>query len=470
MVVAPETRSRSAGRVAVGVLAALATGVTFAADAVPLAVRSGLWGLVGGAWSDPVVFGMPVLLLALVATILNGRVSGWWLAAAGLAVQTVVGLLPAVSGGATDPSPSSRATVLVTMAGAGLALGGAVLAVGQVVRPARPVVGAALVTGLLLQASLPIARPDRVGGAEVDLVLWVTLAVVTVAALLAGGGGSPVTGRSVASRWGIPVVVAAVSGVVQMVRAWRDGSVAPLRDELADVPADWSWSAGLAILVAAVVTGYAWHMWRAAGVRWVLSAFVVGPAALYALGSVTGDGEPVTVLLVPAALLTVVVAFGLVRYADRLVPWDAVALLVVAGTFPLVPRLFDAGRYDAAHLALVLLCFGLVWAVGVARVAVRPDRDAAPVAGLLAFGFVALLLGAQLLLPLLLAGRWYESASRTWATPALAGGAALVVGGLFLVEHWRGWAAGPTGAADEPADPAGVSSPPSGPVTIEIER
>ncbi|MEV1144063.1 hypothetical protein [Micromonospora sp. NPDC049799] len=470
MVVAPETRFTSVGQVVAGVLAALATGVAFAAGAVPLAVHSGLWGLVGGGWSHPIVFGMPVLLLALVAATLNGRLSGWWLAAAGLAVQAVVGLLPALAGGAVEPGLPQGATALATIAGAGLALGGAVLAVGQVARPARPVVGAALVTGLLLQPALPFARPDRVDDFGFDLVLWVTLAVVTVAATTARHQRSTVPGRSAASRWVTVMVVAAVATTVRVVQVWRGGSTSSLRGDPAAVPLDVPWSAGLAILVAAVLTGYAWHVWRAAGVRWVLSAFAVGPAALYAFGNTTGGGGSVTVLLVPAALLTVVVAFALVRYADRLVPWDAVALLVVAGAFPLVLRAHRAGRDDAVQLALVLLCFGLAWAVGVARVTVRPDRPAAPVAGLLGFGFAAFLLGAQLLVPLWVADGWDAPMSRTFGTPALAGGAALVVAVFFLVEHWQGWADSRTGVADGPADPDAAPPPPSGPVTIEIER
>ncbi|MFI7573436.1 hypothetical protein [Micromonospora sp. NPDC049497] len=464
--VAPETRFTSVGQVVVGMLAALATGVVFAADAVPLAAHSGLWGLMGSGWSRPIAFGMPVLLLALVAATLNGRVSGWWLAASGLAVQAVVGLLPALAGGADEPGPSPGGAVLVTIGGAGLALGGAVLAVGQVARPARPVVGAALVTGLLLQPALSMTRPDRVDSFGVDLVLWVTLAVVTVAALMAGGGGFTVPGPSAAWRWRTVVVVAAVATTVQVVQVWRGGSTSSLRGDPAGVPLDVPWSAGLAILVAAVLTGYAWHVWRAAGVRWVLPAFAVGPAALYAFGNTTGGGGSVTVLLVPAALLTVVVAFALVRYADRSVPWDAVALLVVAAAFPLVLRLHRAGRDDAAQLTLVLLCFGLVWAVGVARVTVRPDRAAAPVAGLLGFGFAAFLLGAQLLVPLWLAHAWDAPMSRTFATPALAAAAALVVAVFFLVERRQGG----TDNTGEPPEPDAVSPPTSGPVTIEIER
>ncbi|PWU49560.1 hypothetical protein DLJ47_25965 [Micromonospora sp. S4605] len=463
----PQSRpTMPVGETVAGALAALAVGAYFATEPVRVAVYAGIEGLVSPGWTVAGLLAAPVLLLALVAPLLLTRVGGWWLAAAGLTALAVVDLVPALTG-EPDQLPRSTAMVLVAVAGGGLAVGGTLLALAQLGRRSRQVVAVAFAAGVVLQPATPLADPGRSADTAVDLVAWVALLLVAGAALLTGGGAFTVPGPPV--RRGVVPLAVAVAAAAAAVRWWLVERSSPRlpaeRDVLAAPPPDRPYQIGLAVLAAMVLVGYAWYAWRATGARWVLAAYVLGPATLYGLGGVS---DRASALLLPLVLAVVAVAVVVTRYADRALPWDAVALLLLGAAYALVAEV-SFGREEASTAGhLLVLAFALAWAVAFLRAAGRPDPAPDPPAGLLTLGVAALLLGCQLLLPVLLGAGEAQPAVRTWGLPALAAGVALVVVLLFAVDlstrdRRR---TPPADPASVTADPASVTADPADPAPV----
>ncbi|MEU4566834.1 hypothetical protein [Micromonospora sp. NPDC023956] len=314
-----------------------------------------------------------VLALAVVAGGLPYRIGGWPVALVGLLLAAVADL---VAAGGPPPTTAVAAghvpAFLVGALGVGLALGGVLLVAGGAARAVRVPVAVGLAAGLvgqpaygvLLRAVLPVpgrVRPDQI-------LLWSAVALVVAALLVTGRpdaprpvGGSP--------RWSPVLVVAAVGLLVVAGFAVR-WAVVRARLRPAPGPEEAALAAArllvvpLTVVAGLLLLGYALHALGVVGARWVVLAVAAGPVAASGAG-LTGVGTPG--VAVPAALTGLAAVAGgaaLTRYAERIMPWDALGIGLAAMALPLATPALRPDLPAAAGAGALLTALGLGLALG----------------------------------------------------------------------------------------------------------
>ncbi|WP_433344619.1 hypothetical protein [Micromonospora sp. CA-111912] len=485
------TEARPAGRdwtTLVDAAAALAVGAVFAARELPLVAQSGFTELVrDGQPLRPAAFACVVVAVAVALAALLPALPGWPVAAGGLALTFLTEL--AVEGGVhllptSTPSPGLVLAALAGAAGMGLALGAALLAVGQASRPGRRLVAAGLATGLVLHpvgsalsyAVLPTTESDVV---RPDAQLWLPVALTVAAAAVARRRARP--GRPARPgrfRPGPLLVVGAAAlltlvgltlrwWIVRLFQLSPDGLAGPRRERAVEAFGHAA-TVVLAVVVALTLLWYAYRVGRAVGARWVVLCAAVGPIALYGvpLSFTAAPGRAFLVTAVGVAALAAGAA--LARHAARLLPWDALGLLVAAVALPLAAPAVrsELPSVDTVRPLLTVLGLGLALGFGLAFAATASTGSApakvAPVApaptpaapasdaptppagpsvtrpdiggrvALLVLGPAALVLSGQALAPVVARAQFdgpYQAPSLT--VPVFAGVAALLLALLF---------------------------------------
>lgn len=409
-------------------VAAFAVGVLVAARGLALLVQAGYTDLVEGAPVRTATLAALLLAVAVAAVALVPRLPGWPVAAGAL---LLVAVADQVTGG--DPVvlvpgyPTSArmiGSVVLGTVGVGLALGGTLLAVGQAPRAARWLPAGGLAAGLVLQ---PVATllvqdtlPDRYDRSvsPVTVQLWLAVLVTVLAALLAYRRALDVPVPPVGRPAVRPVLVVAVAAAVTLAgllgRSWvvttfrvsPDGFAGYRRTRAVEAFGHWS-----LVLVAAVVgLALLWWAYRAGGVaaaRWVVLCVGAGPTLLYAfrLGYRSGPQSVFLVTVTGVAALTA--AALLARYAARVLPWDAVGLVLAAVAMPLGSSVVRAQLPSAAPAQPVLMVVGLGLALGFGLSAAalglsRPVEQTGLLTGLLVLGPAALVLAALTLAPVVI--------------------------------------------------------------------
>ncbi|MET7967919.1 hypothetical protein [Micromonospora sp. NPDC005305] len=466
-----------------GTVAAIAVGAFFGARGLAVARQTGFADLTQGFPFGPAEFTVTLVALAggaLLAVVLAGvaafgRLPGWPVAAAGLALDYLagelafdhgVGLVPRQS-----PTTGQVLTVLAGALGAGLVLGGALLALSRPARSLRWPLAAGLAAGLVLHSAVEdllrqaagVGYPD--GGRVWPAQVGVTMLVVVVAAVLAHrdrpGPGAP-SGRP----WIGPLVATAVAALVTLgglvIRWWvvdvfrisQDGLVGPRREQFVESFAYFS-PVAVATVAALVLLGYAYRAGRAVAARWVVLGFAAGPLLLVGL-RLTFAGDPAQASLVALVGLAAVTAgAALARFTPNLLPWDAAGLLLAALAMPLAAPVVRAELPATGQVPSLLSAIGLGLAVGFGLALAATTGATTPgatvpgatvsgggvagggveesgrVAGVLALGMAALVLSALALAPPLLRGLSTDRGEPPLTIPVLTGVAALVLVLLF---------------------------------------
>ncbi|MEU1684363.1 hypothetical protein [Micromonospora sp. NPDC005707] len=476
-----------------GTVAAVAVGAFFGTRGLAVARQTGFADLTQGFPFGPSAFTVTLVALtggALLAVVLAGvtvfdRLPGWPVVAVGLALDYLagefaldhgVGLVPR-----QPPTTGQVLTVLAGAVGAGLALGGALLALSRPARSLRWPLAAGLAAGLVLHSAVEDlfrlvageGHPD--GGRAWPAQVGVTVLIVVVAAVLAHldrpGAGAP-PGRP---RVG-PLVATAVAALVTLgglvIRWWvvdvfrisQDGLVGPRREQFVESFAYFS-PVAVATVAALVLLGYAYRTGRAVAARWVVLGFAAGPLLLFGLRLTFVGDRAQAYLVVLVGLVAVAAGAALARFTPGLLPWDAAGLLLAALALPLAAPVVRAELPAAGQVPSLLSAIGLGLALGFGLVLAAtatndaaadgvtaathshsaPAATAAPasvasagveesgrVAGVLALGMAALVLSALALAAPLL---WGWGATRgggpPLTIPVLTGVAALVLVLLF---------------------------------------
>ncbi|WP_433283359.1 hypothetical protein [Micromonospora sp. CA-244673] len=481
-----------------GTVAAVAVGAFFGTRGLAVARQTGFADLTQGFPFGPSAFTVTLVALtggALLAVVLAGvtvfdRLPGWPVVAVGLALDYLagefaldhgVGLVPR-----QPPTTGQVLTVLAGAVGAGLALGGALLALSRPARSLRWPLAAGLAAGLVLHSAVEDlfrlvageGHPD--GGRAWPAQVGVTVLIAVVAAVLAHldrpGAGAP-PGRP---RIG-PLVATAVAALVTLgglvIRWWvvdvfrisQDGLVGPRREQFLESFAYFS-PVAVAAVAALVLLGYAYRTGRAVAARWVVLGFAAGPLLLFGLRLTFVGDRAQAYLVVLVGLVAVAAGAALARFTPGLLPWDAAGLLLAALALPLAAPVVRAELPAAGQVPSLLSAIGLGLALGFGLVLAAtatndaatndaaaegvtaathshsaPAATAAPagvasaaveesgrVAGVLALGMAALVLSALALAAPLL---WGWGATRgggpPLTIPVLTGVAALVLVLLF---------------------------------------
>lgn len=492
--------------VLVDALAAITVGVVFAVRGLPLAAQSGFADLVQGAPVRAAALASALLAVAVAASALLTRLPGWPVAAAGLLLAFLADLVPGADGSALLPTEqASTGQLLAALAGAagtGLALGGALLAVGQVSRPARWPIAAGLAAGLVLHpvssGLVHAALPDRyaASGQPSDVQLWIAVLATVFAALVAHRRSidAPSAG-AVRLRPG-PVIVVAVAAlltllglllrwwVVQQFRLSPDGFAGPRRERAVEAFAHFS-TVAVAMVVGLVLLGYAYRAGRAVGARWVVLCVAAGPISLFGLRLDFASSPQRAYLVTVAGVVALTAGAALARYAARLLPWDAFGVALAAVALPLASPVVRVELPSSETVQPVLTAIGLGLALGfglafAATGSPGPDDgdDACRPVGLLVLGPAGWVLSAQALAPVVVRAQFdgpYQGPSLT--IPVFAGVAALVLVLFFgfgrvvdrIRRDLRADAAMPssfpsqtTTAAPAPAPTSGGASAPGG--------
>ncbi|MFI2709804.1 hypothetical protein ACH495_06695 [Micromonospora sp. NPDC018662] len=474
-------RTPTVGATVAGATAAFAVGAFFSAGGLAPARQAGFADLVQGFPTGSMQLSITLLALvggALVAVVpavvaaAADRLPGWPVALVGLALHYLAGELAVGGVGIVPrqpPTAGQTAAVLAAALGAGLALGGALLALARLGPAHRWVVAAALAAGLVGYPGvedlfrLASGGPYDVGGRAWPAQVGVSVLVVTVAAVLAhrerpvGGGpvGRPRVGPAVATAVAAVLTLAGLVvrwWVVDAFRLSPDGLVGPRRAQFVESVAYFS-PVAVAVVAGLVLLGHAYRVGRARAARWVVLGFAAGPLLFLGLRLVFTGQRSQAYLVVLAGVLAVVAGATMARLRPGLLPWDAVGLLPAALAVPLADPAIQAELPGTANLVVPLpmavglglsLGFGLVLAAtGPGAVASDPgdgavgsrdvgDPEPARTAGILALGVAAALLSALALAPVLLRsmsiGRTEEVAL---TVPVLVGVSALVLVVLF---------------------------------------
>ncbi|NES31167.1 hypothetical protein GCE86_21410 [Micromonospora terminaliae] len=469
-----------------GALAAVAVGAFFGARGLAVARQTGFADLAQGFPFGPSEFTVTLVALAggaLLAVVpagvaAFGRLPGWPVTAAGLALDYLVGELALDHGAGLVPRQSPTTgqvlTVLASALAAGLVLGGALLALSRPTRSLRWPLAAGLAAGLVLHSAVEdllrlgagvVGYPD--GGRAWPLQVGVTLLIVVVAAVLAHLDRPGPAARSGRPRIG-PLVAAAVAAlltlgglvirwwVVDVFRLSRDGLVGPRREQFVGSFAYFS-PVAVAIVAALVLLGYAYRAGRAVAARWVVLGFAAGPLLLVGLQLAFAGDRAQAYPVVLAGLTAVAGGAALARFRSGLLPWDAAGLLLAALAMPLAAPVVRAELPATGQVSPLLSAIGLGLAVGfgltltattsdtTAPAATAPAggvpgggvadggvEESGRVAGVLALGMAALVLSALALAPPLLSG-WANGrgGEPPLTIPVLVGVAALVLVLLF---------------------------------------
>ncbi|MER7461167.1 hypothetical protein [Micromonospora sp. NPDC126480] len=394
----------------IAVVAAASVGVVVAAEGFPMALYASFADiLLVGSW-PPGMYAPALLAVAIAVPALLPRLPGWLVAAVGLAVFLVGGLVVAdpmavlfrVGPGTTQQFVAAFAGP----AGLGLALGGVLLALAQSSPSVSWLVGAGLAGGLVLHTvSGELIRAVRTAGPEpdvataatdggwsrdLDVQLWLAVALVVAAVVVHSlrPGTSPA--GSARPRPGVPLAVLTVTVLLLAGLALRRWLIREFRLDpagsfhvIGEAPGPRGGASfallSSVVLAAAAALLLAHHAHRAGGapaVRWVLLGAAAGPV-IAAEFPRPGSASPLLVL--PVGLLAVAGGALAARYAPRLLPWDAVGLLVVAAAAATIWP--PAGRpADAIGTLLVTAGLGLALGAGIVLVTgpVRPSPGAAP--------------------------------------------------------------------------------------------
>ncbi|MFI6822381.1 hypothetical protein ACIBJE_15710 [Micromonospora sp. NPDC050187] len=357
----------------VGAVAAFAVGV-LAGTALPaLTMLTGYTDLTPFAPVRAGVLAPVVLALAVVAAALPYRVGGWPVALAGLLLAVATDLLTPGGLLPTNAVAARQASAfLVGAVGVGLALGGVLLVAGGSARAVRVPVAVGLAAGLvgqpacsaLLRAGLPV--PGRVQPYQISL--WLAVALVAAALLVSwrrvgpGPAGGPL-------RWTPVLVVTAVGLLVAAGFAVRWSVVrARLRPgqglEEAALTAARLLVVPLTVVAGLLLLGYALRALGVVGARWVVLAVAAGPIAVTG-GGLTGVVAPaVAFLAVLTGLAAVAGGVALTRYAERIMPWDALGIVLAAMALPLAAPAVRLDLPTAAGAGVVLTALGLGLALG----------------------------------------------------------------------------------------------------------
>ncbi|MET8835340.1 hypothetical protein ABZV78_15670, partial [Micromonospora sp. NPDC004540] len=376
-----------------GTAAAVAVGAFFGVSGLAVARLSSVADLIQGFPSGPVRFadtavalcGGALLATVLAATVLFTRLPGWPVAALGVVLTYLTGEVALARGGGWGPQrPVTSEVVLTVLAvavGAGLVLGGALLAIGRLAGPARWPVAAGLAAGLVLHSGiedlfrlLMHERNQSVGDAAWPAQVAVTVLLTVVAAVLAGRPGGAVAPAPGRPRFGplVATVVAAVVTVgglslrwwvVDVFRISQDGLVGPRRERFVE---SFAYFAPVAVAVAAglVLLGYAYRTGRAPAARWVVLGFAAGPLLLLGLRLTFVLNRPQAYLVLLAGLVAVVAGTALARFAPRTLPWDAAGLVLAALAVPLAAPVVHAELPATGLLSSLLSAVGLGLALG----------------------------------------------------------------------------------------------------------
>jgi hypothetical protein len=383
----PVVRSTVAGAVA-----AVAVGAFFGVRGLAVAQQTGFADLIQGFPFGPSAFTVTLVALTggtLLAVVLAGvtvfdRLPGWPVVGVGLALDYLagefaldhgVGLVPR-----QPPTSGQVLTVLASALGAGLALGGALLALSRPARSLRWPLAAGLAAGLVLHSAVEDlfrlvtgeGHPD--GGRAWPAQVGVTVLIVVVAAVLAhldrpGAGappGRPRTGPLVATAVAALVTLGGLVirwWVVDVFRISQDGLVGPRREQFVESFAYFS-PVAVATVAALVLLGYAYRTGRAVAARWVVLGFAAGPLLLFGLRLTFVGDRAQAYLVVLVGLVAVAGGAALARFTPGLLPWDAAGLLLAALAMPLAAPVVRAELPAAGQLPSLLSALGLGLAVG----------------------------------------------------------------------------------------------------------
>ncbi|MEV1289073.1 hypothetical protein [Micromonospora sp. NPDC049679] len=423
-------------------VAAVAVGIAFTSAGWPLIAWSGLMEMLPGGLPQRYAAFAPAVLavaVALVGTL--ARLGGWLVAAIGLAVTVVATQLPIpgilgslafddslACASAFDGSLACASAGMLLAAGVGFALGGAVLVAAHATAPARLGIAGGLAAGMLLgpfttELVTAVLGPDPAAViSPTTLPLGTATVVVATAAVLTRGRERAQSPAIVRTGLGPVLVVAllailpVIGGVlrrviIREVGPGPDGLEGLPRREAVELLSRYSMIA-IAVVVAVVLTLYAYHRGRAPAARWVVLGFTVGGVTIGWLPVVVAYRPIDAVLAGVVAVLAAIVGTGLARYADRLLPWDVLGVCVAVGGMMLKTEVMGQ-EYDwtvTAHALLVALGLPLALSFGFARALLHADAaqpetpppGTADRAGTLTLGVAALVLAAQTLAPMAL--------------------------------------------------------------------
>ena len=403
-----EPTPRAAWPDLVGVVAAAAVGLLVAARGFHLTLYAAFTDLLARGPMETGVYAAAVLAVAITVPALLPRLPGWPVAAAGLAVFLAADLTVADVTKVLLPielgTTREVAIALAVTAGLGLALGGVLLALAQASPAAAWWVGAGLAAGLVLhpvsselfravlprRAEYPPLAPTAQRGIvdPVDLELWLALGLVVVAAVgayIRGSGYGPV--GSARFRPGAPGAVMAVAALLLLGLALRMGTIRELRlssDEMAGRdPAIELFAQVSAVVLAAVValllTAYAYRLGRARAARWVVLGAAAAPVTVVVFPDAGPSSGTRTSLVLLLGILAVAGGALAGRHAARMLPWDAIGVVVAAAAAPLTWPVVRSELPSADTVGPVLVAVGLGLAFGSGIVLVTGPAETAPI-------------------------------------------------------------------------------------------
>ncbi|MGK5742730.1 hypothetical protein [Micromonospora sp. URMC 103] len=452
-------------------LAAFAVGVVFAARGMPLVAVSGFSELIANASVAAVAPACALLAVAVAAAALAPRLPGWWLVGGALALLLVADRLPGGGGSGLMPPSGEYATgevaaALAAAVGVGFALGGVLLALGQVPRTVRWLPAGGLAAGLVLHpvstAAITSQLPARYAGTllPAQVQLWAAVPVVLLAGLLAYRRSidvpSPAPGRSrpapvVLVGVAAALTLAGLAGRSWLVRALRldpDGFSSHRRTVVVEAISHYSLVV-IAVAVAVVLLASAYRAGGVVAARWVAVGAGAGPLLLtgFPLGGTSSPSRMFLVVVAGAAALT---TGALLARSAVSPPGDAIGLLVAAVAAPLASPMVGPELPWAvtAHPVLVTLGLGLALGFGLSHTATAvgppeigrggpgPGPETGRLVGLLALGPAALLLSAVALAPVVLHSQMDTPYREPLVTvPAFAAGAAVLAALLFGLQR-----------------------------------
>ncbi|TYB35471.1 hypothetical protein FXF50_23880 [Micromonospora sp. AP08] len=403
-----DTAPRAAWPDLVGLVAAVAVGLVVAARGFPLALFAAFTDLLLRGPMIPGVYAAALLAVAIAVPALLPRVPGWPVAAAGLAVLLAADLTDAdvVMKGLQPIERGTTGEVAIALtvtAGLGLALGGVLLALAQTSPATRWWVGAGLSAGLVLHpvgselfravfprraehpSSSPAGQRGSVDG--LDVQVWLALGLVLVAAVVAHARRSGHGGAAPARfRPGAIVAVIAVAALLLLGLALRRSAILELRlssDEMAGREATIESFARvsavvLAVVVALLLTAYAYRLGRAPAARWVVLGAAAAPVAAFGFpygGPSSGTRTSIVLLF---GILAVAGGALAARHAGRMLPWDAIGVVVTAAATPWFWPDVRAELPSADTVGPVLIAVGLGLAFGAGIVLVTEPTGTPP--------------------------------------------------------------------------------------------
>ena len=407
----------------------------------------------------PALVAVVVALVAVVprwagARWLIGERCGWPIATAGPIMAATAALL--TDGGTASAAGAGATRLILAVAGA-VTLGGVLLAAAEATGLLRLAIGCGLAAGVTvapLAFAFVLAHAGLGPIAGLPGVVPFGLLIVAGVAATTADRMDPRIDLGLLPRLGFgrilaPALVALGATLVPTVAAAAGRAVSDrLRgDTVSEKRASFATALDAALPYAAAAAALlllVWYGYRRAGtpvVRLVLTAAGLGlvlplglPVDLLAHRS---GGAAIVFSGAIAALAGVLVA----RTAPRLLPWDAVGLLIAGGGLVLLGRAVRTEVHSPGAVQSLLLVAGAAFAVGAALTPLlRPDavdrpgtRTPGETVGTLALGVAGLVVGTVLLGPAALTHITYlRKGSGVYAGPVALAVVAAVVCGIFL--------------------------------------